>query len=235
MRFIFFFGALLHWDWEQEQIWKKKIFALRLLYYQLKTIVLSSIKAKHQLRDLFLPPVVAAIFNVNLGQGHTYVDNWHSSHVICPPSYCNCEPICPWSGSRRIMKSFFAWGSKPVFYNKATGGVPGLKAGVVESLTAHQTHMHDQQLVQPLQVKVWRHIRNKPILVDNPNIAQDWYFFWMVTWQQGWHSRAHRGRSTGCRRWRRRWGAASSPEEEEETFPWKATYQSWWSYSPWES
>ena len=124
---------------------------------------------------------------------------------------------------------FFAWGSKPVFYNKATGGVPGLKAGVVESLTAHQTHMHDQQLVQALQVKVWRHIRNRTILVDNPNIAQDWYFFWMVTWQQGWHSRARRGRSTGCRRWRRRWGAASSPEEEEETatFPWKATYQSW--------
>ena len=28
------------------------------------------------------------------------------------------------------------------------------------------------------------------------------------TWQQGWHSQAHRGRSTGCKRWRRGQGAA---------------------------
>ena len=33
-------------------------------------------------------------------------------------------------------------GSKPVFYDKATGRIPGVKAGVVESLTAHQTHMN---------------------------------------------------------------------------------------------
>merc|ERR1719295_1252714 len=51
--------------------------------------------------DLFLPPVVAAIFKVNL---LTAIANQYA----------------------------------PVFYNKATGGVPGLKAGVVESLTGNR-------------------------------------------------------------------------------------------------
>ena len=55
--------------------------------------------------DLFLPPVVAAILIVNLGQGHSYVGKWHWLHIILyQPSYCNFEPICPWKKPKIYWK-----------------------------------------------------------------------------------------------------------------------------------